>query len=216
MAIRMVTGVEEDGTRISPFEDATLLAVRSASQRDPEILALKEATLSGFPDHKSELEPQLRPYWAVRDRLAVDGDLVICGQRLVVPSSQRREVLLKLHASHQGAEKTKRRARQVIYWPGIDHDISNVVKACQECQLYMPKQQKEPIIQLPTPTRVFEVVSADFFEYAGRTYLVYADRLSGWPWVSHMGRSASAICSPADDQSAAGIRLYRSPELAVQ
>ena len=80
----------------------------------------------------------------------------------------------------------------MVYRQGIDHDISNVVKAFPECQLYMPKQQKETIIQLPTPTRVFEVVSTDFFEYAGRTYLVYADRLSGWPWVSHMGQSASA------------------------
>ena len=192
MVIRTVTSVEEDGTRVSPFEDATLSAVRAASQRDPELMALKEATLAGFPDHKSEAEPQIRPYWSVRDRLAVDGDLVLCGQRLIVPSSLRRDVLQKLHASHQGEERTKRRARQVVYWPGIDRDISNTVKSCPECQRYMPKQQKEPIIQMPAPTRVFEVVSADFFEYGGRTYLVYVDRMSGWPWVSHMGRSASA------------------------
>ena len=192
MVIRMVTSVDEDGTLLSPFEDMTLSAVRAASKHDPEVLALKEATLGGFPQHKSEVEPQIRPYWNVRDRLAVDGDLIICGQRVIVPSSLRRDVLMKLHASHQGEERTKRRARQVVYWPGIDNDVSNTVRACKQCQLYLPKQQKEPIIQLPTPTRVFEVVSADFFEYAGRTYLVYADRLSGWPWVCHMGRSASA------------------------
>lgn len=192
MVIRTLTSVDEDGTPVSPFEDTTLSAVRAASQRDPEILALKEATLTGFPDHKSEVEPQLRPYWKMRDRLAVDGDLVLYGPRIIVPSGLRRDVLKKLHAGHQGEERTKRRARQVVYWPGIDNDVSNAVKACPECQLYLPKQQKEPIIQLPTPTRVFEVVSADFFEYAGRTYLVYADRLSGWPWVCHMGRSASA------------------------
>ena len=42
---------------------------------------------------------------------------------------------------------------------------------------------------MSTPTRVFEVVSADFFEHAGRTYFVDADRLSGWPSVCHMSRS---------------------------
>ena len=89
MVIRMVTNVEEDGTRTSPFEDVTLTAVRAASQRDPEILALKEATLAGFPDHKSDVEPHLRTYWSVRDRLTVDGDLVICGQRLVLPRPAR-------------------------------------------------------------------------------------------------------------------------------
>ena len=59
MVIRTMTSVEEDGSRVSPFEDATLSAVRAASQRDPEILALKEASLAGFPEHKSEVEPQL-------------------------------------------------------------------------------------------------------------------------------------------------------------
>ena len=57
---------------------------------NPEILALKEATLAGFKDHKSEVEPQLWPFWSVCDGLAVDGDLDICGKRLVVPRSLHR------------------------------------------------------------------------------------------------------------------------------
>ena len=35
----------------------------------------------------------------------------------------------------------------------------------------------------PSPTRVFEDVSVDIFCHAGNHYLVYADRLSGWPAV---------------------------------
>ena len=35
------------------------------------------------------------------------------------------------------------------------------------------------------PSRVFEDVSADFFHYAGRDYLLYVDRLSGWPVLFH-------------------------------
>ena len=50
----------------------------------------------------------------------------------------------------------------------------------------MPSQQKEPLIPEETPTRVFEAVSADYFAWAGRTFLVYADRLSGWPLVIHV------------------------------
>ena len=44
----------------------------------------------------------------------------------------------------------------------------------------------------PAPTRVFQSVSADFFHVAGRTFLVCADRLSGWPYVSVCRRAASA------------------------
>ena len=35
----------------------------------------------------------------------------------------------------------------------------------------------------PHPTRVFEDVAADIFSYAGRSFLAYVDRLSGWPVV---------------------------------
>jgi hypothetical protein len=82
-------------------------------------------------------------------------NLVICGHRLVVPKDLRQ----RLHASHQGEVRTKRRARQLVHWPGVDQDVSNAVMTCKHCQT----QQKEPIIQERTPYRVFEVASADFF-----------------------------------------------------
>ena len=44
----------------------------------------------------------------------------------------------------------------------------------------------------PPPTRVFESVSADFFSYAGKSFLVCADRLSGWPIVASCGREPTA------------------------
>lgn len=43
-----------------------------------------------------------------------------------------------------------------------------------------------------TPTRVFQAVSADYFSWAGRTFLVYVDRLSGWPFVYRVKGEASA------------------------
>ena len=43
-----------------------------------------------------------------------------------------------------------------------------------------------------SPTRVFESVSADYFHVAGRTFLVYADRLSGWPYVFSCTTPASS------------------------
>lgn len=42
------------------------------------------------------------------------------------------------------------------------------------------------------PSRVFQAVSADYFSWAGHTFLVYADRLSGWPFVYRVKGEASA------------------------
>ena len=86
---------------------------------------------------------------------------------------------MKIHASHQDEEKIKRTARKVDYWREVDHHVSNIVRTCPECQLNLLKQQREPAIQFPMPTRVVEGVPVDFFELAGRTYLVYAERMSG-------------------------------------
>lgn len=53
-------------------------------------------------------------------------------------------------------------------------------------------QQKEPLMKDPAPKRVFESVSADFFNAAGKCFLVYVDRLSGWPVVATFPRDATA------------------------
>ena len=118
----------------------------------------------------------------------MDDGIVLYGPRIVVPKAARREVLARLHDSHQGVERTKRRARQSVYWPGINNDISTTVSSCDKCQELLPSQQREPLKSEPLPTRVFEDVSADFFSYAGRDYLVYVDRLSGWPVTFHFAK----------------------------
>ncbi|XP_043234951.1 uncharacterized protein K02A2.6-like [Amphibalanus amphitrite] len=203
---RLATDGADDGP--SPFKDAALTEVRAAAAADPELIALTDLILNGFPEHRSQLDPRLRPYWGVRDRLAVDDGLVVCGQRLVIPPSLRRATLERLHASHQGVERTKRRARQVVYWPFLDSDIANHVGACPACQQYLPSQQKEPLMPEKTPSRVFEAVSADYFAWAGRTFLVYADRLSGWPFVSHVAGEATArdlVCSLRQIFAATGV-----------
>ena len=123
-------------------------------------------------------------FWSTRSfkgQLTVEDGLVLLkSHRIVIPKFKRQEVMVKLHASHQGVERTKRRARQSVYWPGINSDIQSTVQACAKCQEYLPSQQHEPMRFDPTPSRPFEDVSADLFSYAGKSYLVYVDRLSGW------------------------------------
>ena len=110
----------------------------------------------------------------------------------MIPRSLRRSTLERLHCSHQGIERTKQRARQVVYWPQQDKQIADLVGACQTCQRHLPSLPKEPLVPEPMPSRVFQAVSADYFTWAGRTYLVYVDRLSGWPFVYQVRGEASA------------------------
>ncbi|XP_064100829.1 uncharacterized protein K02A2.6-like [Macrobrachium nipponense] len=104
----------------------------------------------------------------------------------------RRNILTRLHDSHRGVEATKRRAKQTVYWPGINSDIANTVHACEPCQIMQPSQQQEPWLCNENPSRPFESVSADFFSVAGKSFLVYVDRLSGWPVVVKFGTNTTA------------------------
>ena len=184
MLVRSLAETEPDGTRVSPVEDAMLARLRDAARADTEYQALCAVVRDGFPNERADLAPHLRPYWPVRDRLALEDGLLVCGPRLVIPSRLRREVLSRLHDSHQGIIRTQRRARQTVYWPGIDRDVTNVVQSCASCRTYLPSRQREPMSSDPAPSRPFESVSTDFFSHAGHNYLVYVDRLSGWPIVA--------------------------------
>ncbi|XP_045127743.1 uncharacterized protein K02A2.6-like [Portunus trituberculatus] len=125
--------------------------------------------------------------------LSADGELVLYGQRVVVPAALCRHTLARLHDNHRGVESTKRRAQQTVFWPGIDSDIRNTVQACKSCQILLPSQQQEPLMSDDHPNRPFESVFADFFSVAGKSFLVIADRLSGWPVVIPCGHDTTTL-----------------------
>merc|ERR1712061_131554 len=105
------------------------------------------------------------------------------GCHIVMPRSLRLDTLKRLHASHQGIEKTRRRAQQTVYWPGISADIKNTVGNCTACQERLPSRQQETYLGDPMPLVPFAEVAADLFTHAGKQYLAAVDRLSGWPCV---------------------------------
>ena len=167
--------------------DPILEDLRKAGQQDEEYKALLEAILH---DKKP---PAL--YTNIIDRLSTDKGLVLLDQRIVVPRNKRKEVLKKLHASHQGIEKTKRRARQSVFWPGISSDVASTVAACPQCQLRLPSQQHEPMERDPPPEQIFQEVAGDFFEVDGRHHLIITDRYSGYPVVYHYKSAPTAAAT---------------------
>ena len=131
-----------------------------------------------------------------------NGLVLLDSYKIVIPQAKRREVLAKLHSSYQGIERTKKKARQTVYWPGINSDIQNVVEACNACQKNLPSLQQEPLMSDPPPSRPFKDVSADLFCYAGKSYMVYVDRLSGWIKIAEFRQD------PSSQQVISTIRRY--------
>ncbi|XP_069985567.1 uncharacterized protein [Penaeus vannamei] len=153
--------------------DRTLQELHEAASVDPEYARLKDCVSTGFPSNRYDLHKSLLPYWKIRDSLSADGELVL----------------------HRGVEATKRRARQTVFWPGIDADIKSTVEACQPCQVMQPSQQQEPMQNDDHPTRPFESVSADFFTVAGKPFLVIAVSLAGLSSSPSNGHAEAAVKS---------------------
>ena len=108
-----------------------LSTVKETSSKDTQMV--KSVIMEGCPDNKQQTPETVREFWPVRSSLSIRDDIILYGCRTVIPKSLRCSTLKSLHDGHQGMEKAKRRARQSIYWPGIDRDISNFINACQEC-----------------------------------------------------------------------------------
>lgn len=172
--------------------DLKMDRLRDELEKDPESRSLKKIIMDGFPDSKLEMPNTLQPFWCVREHLRVVDGLILKGERLVIPKSLRKVVLQDLHASHQGQERTKRRARQVVYWPGLNNEVDTMVQHCEQCRLYQSSQTKEPMMSDTIPEFPFQVTSVDLFEHCGFQYLVYVDRLSGWPCTDRLGRTANS------------------------
>ncbi|TRY72232.1 hypothetical protein TCAL_14895 [Tigriopus californicus] len=150
--------------------------------------ALQDGSIS-----KTNLPKAARPFKKVWETMTIeDGLILIDSRKIVVPVSARQKVLRLLHLAHQGITRTYERARTLFFWPGMKNDIVNITESCELCQLYSPSLSQEPLkSDAILPLRPFESVSADLFEYGGRSFLAYVDRYSGWVCFDAFGKTPS-------------------------
>ena len=106
---------------------------------------------------------------------------MVLNGKIFIPEQSRRNVLKILHHGHQGICRTLQNARQGVHWHGITKDVKDMCNKCNECQHLKNSVQKESLEADDLPERPFDVVSADLMYCGKKVYMVYADRLSGYP-----------------------------------
>lgn len=116
-------------------EDLQLQEVSEAQQNDPQLSQVTKCTRCGWPDSLQEVATIAKPFWPTRHNLyfitPTSGSyIILMNGRTVIPLSLQKKMLLILHEGRQGMDKTRHRARNSIYWPGIDREIEDVVKRC--------------------------------------------------------------------------------------
>nr|CAI5861345.1 unnamed protein product [Callosobruchus analis] len=89
-------------------------------------------------------------------------------------------MLALMHETHFGIEKTKQRARQIFYWPGMSSDVEQFIYKCEVCQTNRRSQQKETLVPHEMPSRPWQYIFSDFFEFQSKNFILLIDSYSNW------------------------------------
>ncbi|XP_014682028.1 PREDICTED: uncharacterized protein K02A2.6-like [Priapulus caudatus] len=93
---------------------------------------------------------------------------------------------------HMGIERTRRLARETVFWPGINNDIEHITKDCPACQELQTRQQKEPLQPHDVPTAPWTKLATDLFTLNRQDYLLITDYHSKYPVLYKLKDTSSA------------------------
>ena len=123
------------------FDVMTILSI-SPSRRseleqttldDPQMQNLSKTIRNGWPDYEKNVHPDCKEYFAFRDELTIEQNVIMKGQRAVVPKALRSTYIEVLHKGHMGADRTTKLANETVFWPKMRKDMQKAVEKCSVC-----------------------------------------------------------------------------------
>lgn len=182
-------------TTVIPATQEKLRAIRNDIRND-QILSkvLQYVKNDRWPDKCQMMHKEIQQLRNMKDQIYQENDILFLDDRMIIPQAQRKEILEQLHRGHLGIEKSKRRARQSLFWMNMNADIERKIKLCDTCQKFQNKNQKEPMISHDVPNNVWEKIGVDIFEFEGKDYLILVDYFSKYPEICRLdGKSAGNV-----------------------
>ena len=149
-------------------------AFQQAFVNDPEMQALADLIITGWPEDIKEVPHPLRPYWQHWETLTIEDGLVLWGEALIIPPAERERTLHQLHQFHQGITKSQLLAHGSFFWPSINKAIEEVVHQCETCTQFQSQNAAAPLTPTPTPTpsHPWQMCATDIFTLEGIDHLV--------------------------------------------
>lgn len=174
-----IRGFVDHVTSSLPVTPPSLKQISAEQKVDKECQRISKFCAIGWPSRR-DIGADLKDYWIHRSDIAMGGDVLMCGTRILIPQRFRKSVLVQLHEGHFGIEKCRARARSSVWWPNIDADVENLVKKCHIC-LKHSRNRQMPLKPMEFPERPWQQVGMDLFYLSGQWWLIVVDYYSRYP-----------------------------------
>lgn len=102
-------------------------------KEDPTLQGVIHFVVGQWP-HKKALPASVLPFHQVKYELSVVDDLLLRGDRVVVPATLTANSIELAHESHPGIVWMKQRLRECYWWPQMDQQVQNTIRSCPVCQ----------------------------------------------------------------------------------
>ena len=173
-------------TSVWPVSGFMQNKLREETSRDPQLSRLLKILQTHWPKAMHQLDVDLRQFWNARHLLTEVNGIVLRGSQIVIPKCLRRDMIQRAHEGHLGIAKTKCRAREVIWWPGMGAQLETVVANCNVCARYRREQRRGPLQVSTLPERPWQRVAAELFQLRDVHYLLVVDYYSRFPEVHRL------------------------------
>ncbi|XP_062539263.1 uncharacterized protein K02A2.6-like [Armigeres subalbatus] len=180
--IRFMTG------NVTPIA-VTVQEIREETKKDETIVEVCQALDNGNWTEKSKC---YKPYAM---ELCSFSDMLLRGERIIVPCSLQPKVLELAHEGHPGIVVMKRRLRQKVWWPSMDKEVEAFVKRCKDCTIVSSLGPPEPLIQTKMPDKPWCHIAIDFMGPlpSGHNLLVLVDYFSRFVEVVVMKETTATL-----------------------
>nr|CAH7764967.1 unnamed protein product [Callosobruchus chinensis] len=100
-------------------------------------------------------------YSAFKTELSAMRPVLLRGNRIVIPQTLTKRVLELAHEGHPGETVMKRRLRAKVWWPLIDKQTEQFVKACRDCLLVSQPNRPPPMSRHKFPEGPWQCLAID-------------------------------------------------------
>ncbi|CAH2107517.1 unnamed protein product [Euphydryas editha] len=99
------------------------------SETDNEITRVRNGIFN------NQWDESIKCYKTFSEELCFYENILLRGNKIVIPQNLRKQVLHAAHEGHPGIVAMKGRLRSKVWWPRIDKDVEVMVKSCKSCTL---------------------------------------------------------------------------------